>query len=360
MLYFGLLYTMKRIRNHILFWLAYILFKAYLNISSDAVDFVFDTKEVWIRFGQLLLVQLAFLSIKVPLIYSSFYWLSKYLNDNTWFIKASLAFVFSFCMAVVFMSVINHHLILPVILQYKGELSSVFDPGSLLYHAFSLAFITGIALAIKLIRIQSRTRLHELSLEKERVNTELKYLKAQLNPHFLFNTLNNIYSLARKESTQTPEAILKLSKLMRFMLYEASKSDILLTEEIRMIEDYISLERLRYTDRLSITFNSAVDNPNQRIAPLLLIHFVENAFKHGLSESRSDAFIKIDITLKNDLLEASISNSKADKITKDESASSIGLENIKRQLQLIYPAHTLIIQDEDTIFKVELSITLTK
>jgi LytS/YehU family sensor histidine kinase len=258
------------------------------------------------------------------------------------------------------MSVINHNLILPIILQYQGELGSVFNPGSLLYHAFSLAFITGIALAIKLIRTQSRKRLYELSLEKERVNAELKYLKAQLNPHFLFNTLNNIYSLARKESVNTPEAILKLSKLMRFMLYEASKSDILLTEEIRMIEDYISLERLRYTDRVSITFHNVVDDPAQHIAPLLLIHFVENAFKHGLSESRSDAFIKIDITLKNGLLEACIANSKADKITKDESTSSIGLENIKRQLQLIYPAHKLIIKDEATIFSVELSLTLSK
>jgi two-component system LytT family sensor kinase len=351
---------MKKIRNHILFWLAYILFKAYLNISSDSIDFVFVTNEVWVRFGQLLLVQLAFLSIKIPFIYSSFYLLNKYLDDNSWFIKSLIAFVFSFCLSVVLMSVINHTLILPIILQYKGELGSVLDPSSLLYHAFSLAFITGIALAIKLLRIQSRKRLHELSLEKERVNTELKYLKAQLNPHFLFNTLNNIYSLARKESAYTPEAILKLSKLMRFMLYEASKSDILLTEEIRIIEDYISLERLRYTDRVSVTFNYEINDPSQRIAPLLLIHFVENAFKHGLSESRSDAFIKIDITLKNGLLEASITNSKADKVTNDESTRSIGLENIKRQLQLIYPAHKLMIRDEATIFKVELSLILRK
>ncbi len=351
---------MKRIRNHVLFWLAYVLFKAYLNISSDALEFVYNTKEVWIRFGQLLLVQLTFLIIKIPLIYSSFYWLTKYLTDNAWFTKASIAFVTSFCFAAVLMSMLNHHFILPVILHYRGELSSVFNPGSLLYHAFSLAFITGIALAIKLIRIQSRIRLRELSLEKERVNTELKYLKAQLNPHFLFNTLNNIYSLARKESAHTPEAILKLSKLMRFMLYEASKSDILLSEEIRMIEDYISLEKLRYTDRISITLNSTIDNPDQRIAPLLLIHFVENAFKHGLSESRSDAIIKIDITLKNGLLEARIMNSKDDSYRKDENIKAIGLENIKRQLELIYPAHTLIIQDEATIFTVILSLTLRK
>lgn len=351
---------MKRIRNHILFWLAYILFKAYLNVSSDELDFVFDTKEVWNRFGQLLLVQLAFLTIKIPLIYSSFYWLTQYLNDSTRFIKASIAFIVSFSVAVVLMSIINHYLILPIILQYQGELSSVFNLGSLLYHAFSLAFITGIALAIKLIRIQSRIQLRELSLEKERTNTELKYLKAQLNPHFLFNTLNNIYSLARKESTHTPEAILKLSKLMRFMLYEASKSDILLAEEIKMIEDYISLEQLRYTDRVIITFNHSLDNPHQRIAPLLLLHFVENAFKHGLSESRNDAYIKIDVTLKNGVLEASISNSKGDHINQHESINAIGLENIKRQLQLIYPMHKLIIQDEATIFRVTLSLTLSQ
>jgi LytS/YehU family sensor histidine kinase len=349
---------MKRIKNHILFWLAYIVFKAYLNIADDTIDSVFDTKEVWMRFGQMLLVQVAFLSIKIPLIYAGFYWLEKYLRDHTGIFKPTLAFVLSFCSAVVLMSVINHQLILPIILRYKGEMSAVFSLGSLLYHAFSLAFIVGIAFAIKLMRIQSRMHVRQLSIEKEQVNTELKYLKSQLNPHFLFNTLNNIYSLARKESTYTPEAILKLSKLMRFMLYEASKSDILLTEEIRMIEDYISLEKLRYTDRLSIIFNHSIDNANQRIAPLLLIHFVENAFKHGLSESRNDAFIKIDINVKGGLLEASIINSKADKFTHEENSGAIGLDNIKRQLQLIYPAHTLIIRDEATTFTVILHLTL--
>jgi LytS/YehU family sensor histidine kinase len=188
----------------------------------------------------------------------------------------------------------------------------------------------------------------------------LKYLKSQLNPHFLFNTLNNIYALAQKESIHTPEAILKLSKLMRFMLYEASKSDILLTEEIRMIEDYISLEKLRYTDRLSITFNHSIDNANQRIAPLLLIHFVENAFKHGLSESRNEAFIKINISLTEGLLQASISNSKADKLTQEKNQGSIGLDNIKRQLQLIYPSHRLMIKDEATTFTVVLNLTLSQ
>lgn len=351
---------MLRIRNHLLFWLAYILFKAYLNISSDALEFVFYSKELWLRFGQLFIVQLVFLSIKVPLVYWSFYWLEKYLNNNKLLFQALFAFTFSFCLATLLMSLINHQLVLPVILKYTGESGAILNVGSLLYHAFTLAFITGIALAIKLFRIQSRLRLDQLSREKERADTELKYLKSQLNPHFLFNTLNNIYSLALKESKHTPEAIMKLSKLMRFMLYESSKSDILLVDELRMIEDYISLEQLRYTDRLHLSFKSKIDNTSQRIAPLLLIHFVENAFKHGASESRSDAFITIDIVLNDGMLKAIISNSKTHEMDNPENLNAIGLENIKRQLQLIYPAHTLTIRNEEATFSVELSVDLSK
>ena len=150
---------------------------------------------------------------------------------------------------------------------------------------------------------------------------------------------------------------MKLSKLMRFMLYEASSPQILLVDELKLIEDYISLEKLRYADRLSVEYRKKIDNPGQRIAPLLLIHFVENAFKHGAGESRFDSFIVIDVVLENGLLTAAISNTKETDLI-PVSAKPIGLDNIKRQLELLYPRHSLTFVNNQSHFSVQLTIHL--
>lgn len=150
---------------------------------------------------------------------------------------------------------------------------------------------------------------------------------------------------------------MKLSKLMRFMLYEAGNPEILLVDELKLIEDYITLEKLRYADRLTVDYRKELDNPGQRIAPLLLIHFVENAFKHGAGESRFDSSISIDITLKNGLLTAVITNTKENTV-ETTGVKQIGLDNIKRQLELLYPRHNLTFTDKEFHFSVQLSIHL--
>jgi LytS/YehU family sensor histidine kinase len=203
-----------------------------------------------------------------------------------------------------------------------------------------------------------QSKINEQVLQKEKAIAELKFLKAQISPHFLFNTLNNIYSLARKESKLTPEVILKLSKLMRFMLYDASSPTILLIDELKLIEDYIALEKLRYSDRLRVEFKSDLDFPSQRMAPLLLIHFVENAFKHGASESRFDSFISIHVELKKGMLLAKITNTTEEHQQLKED-NAIGLNNMKRQLELLYPKHTLTITKEIRKFSIELIIPLS-
>lgn len=182
-------------------------------------------------------------------------------------------------------------------------------------------------------------------------------LKSQLNPHFLFNTLNNIYALTRKKSDLAPEVVLKLSELLSFMLYESGTDTIPIEKEIKFLEDYIDLQKIRYTDELSVVFNKHIDQPTQPIAPLLLLPLVENAFKHGASENHFDSFIHIDLTVKDGQLNFSIQNS-FEKNLNGTQTNSIGLHHTTRQLELMYATQQLSISNENDVFNVELTVNL--
>jgi two-component system LytT family sensor kinase len=204
------------------------LFKTYLNLSWESDSF-------WSTIPVLLLLQLTLLPIKIPLVYTCFYVIDNYLLGKWREWQSASALVLAFAIGIVGMTLVNHLVILPYILKVDSSAVPIFHIDSLFYHLFTLCFVGGAAVSIRLLRRQYQSRLREVELQKEKTETELKYLKSQINPHFLFNTLNNIYSLARKGSEQTPESVLKLSKLMRFMLYDASNPVVLLTDELRLI-----------------------------------------------------------------------------------------------------------------------------
>src|SRR5258707_11795609 len=143
--------------------------------------------------------------------------------------------------------------------------------------------------------IKLRQKAQQLLIEKQQA--ELNYLKSQTNPHFLFNTLNNIYSLARDKSDLAPESILRLSKILRFMLYETGGEFIAIEQELKILSDYIALEKLRYDDSLRVNFNHDIEDMKQALPPLLLIPLVENAFKHGVSETRNQPFVNIHLSV---------------------------------------------------------------
>lgn len=184
---------------------------------------------------------------------------------------------------------------------------------------------------------------------------ELKYLKKQIHPHFLFNTLNTIYGFSLRKSAQTPEMILKLSSLLDFILYQIQKPSVRLTEELKHIQDYIDLETMRFRDTLKVKFE--MDNINEviQIPPMLFIPFVENAFKHG---EILDGFLKISIQIivLEGNLKFSIQNTFKEKVK--DTSNRIGLENIRKRLELLYPnQHDLVISQANNLFKVELSIS---
>jgi LytS/YehU family sensor histidine kinase len=219
---------------------------------------------------------------------------------------------------------------------------------------FSLILFGG----IRHIYSYKRLRLAAQQLRIEKQQAELNYLKSQTNPHFLFNTLNNIYALAREKSDLAPESILRLSKILRFMLYETTGQYIAVEQEVKIITDYIALEELRYDDSLQLNFNHDIEDMKQAIPPLLLIPLVENAFKHGVSETRGRPFIDIHLSIKKRQLEFYVKNS-SEKIDETTTVKeNIGLSNLRRQLELLYTDYSLTVKQNDSVFTAALKINL--
>ncbi len=204
--------------------------------------------------------------------------------------------------------------------------------------------------------IKLKQTSQQLRIEKQQA--ELNYLKSQTNPHFLFNTLNNIYSLARDKSDLAPESILRLSKMLRYMLYETGGNFIAVEQELKIISDYIALEQLRYDESLRVNFNYDIEDMKQALPPLLLIPLVENAFKHGVSETRSQPFVDIHLSIKQRQLSFMIKNSTGTVFTEQPVKENIGLSNLRRQLELLYTDYSLLVQQQATMFVSTLKINL--
>ena len=184
-----------------------------------------------------------------------------------------------------------------------------------------------------------------LLFSENKRTAELEALKNQLNPHFLFNTLNNIYALALKKSDETPIAIEKLSGILDYVVYRCNDTYVALEDEIKLIQDYIALEKIRYRDRLNVRIESKL-NVHCKIAPLILLTLVENACKHGAKEELGEAQIIINIETANNEIHIDISNSKPKTPLHNVESQCIGLSNLKKQLKLLYPdLHTLKIKE---------------
>jgi len=204
--------------------------------------------------------------------------------------------------------------------------------------------------------VKLKQATQRLLIEKQQA--ELNYLKSQTNPHFLFNTLNNIYSLARDKSDLAPESILRLSKILRFMLYETGGAFIAIEQELKIISDYIALEKLRYDESLRINFNYDVEDMKQALPPLLLIPLVENAFKHGVSETRNQPFVDIHLSVNQRQLVFLVKNSTEVFPEERSVKENIGLSNLRRQLELLYTNFNLSVQQDESVFTTTLKINL--
>jgi hypothetical protein len=211
-------------------------------------------------------------------------------------------------------------------------------------------------LAIVIFSIMMRIRDKWKQSQREKLNAELAYLKAQINPHFLFNTLNSIYSLALEKSDETAPAVVKLSGMMRYVLSEADNEFVSLEKEINYLNDYIELQKLRLGNTINLSYIVTGKTTGKKIAPLVLVPFIENAFKYGVNpEEPSDIVIRIDIA---DGLSLHVKNKKVNTNIDHQNKSGLGIKNTRERLKLLYPAHQLEIHNDPTEFIVSLKLQL--
>lgn len=225
---------------------------------------------------------------------------------------------------------------------------------------YVITFVTAIKVTLDFLKEQKRVT----DLEKAQLETELLFLKSQISPHFFFNTLNNIHSLALEKSKKTSKIILRLSELMRYLLYETKSKRQSLEKEIMCIQNYLDLEKIRNDELLQVNMSISGDLEDKEIAPILLLTFVENAFKHGVNKNIGVVKIDIDFTIVEDFLYFTISNplpAVSEYKNEINHSSGIGLENVKKRLNLGYhdTDYKLNIEDDNQIFTIHLKIKVS-
>jgi LytS/YehU family sensor histidine kinase len=230
------------------------------------------------------------------------------------------------------------------------------NPGAL-GNLFALIAVWCFLSTIVLFKHWLRKQQEWLQAEKEKVTAELQLLKAQVHPHFLFNTLNNIYSFSLENSPKTPQLILKLSSLLSYMLYDCKADQVLLEKEIEVMKDYVDLETERYGNKIEISWRVEGDIEDKYVAPLLLLPFLENAFKHGTSEQLEKPWLSFDLVVQQNAMKCKVVNSKNEFVP--VSKHGIGVENVKKRLAFLYPdKHELKINDEGDFFVVSVLLEL--
>ncbi len=329
---------------HIVIWLLAILLPMVL-FNNPEKEFTIDK----------IIFFIIHVSLFIIIFYSNYLFFIPILLSKRKFIFYTLAIIISISFLVLFNHIASS-IILPDIAapnthnyRFKGSL------------VFFSTFLIAISTSIKVTQNWYENEKQKNIIKNEKLNSELSFLKSQINPHFLFNTLNNIYSLANRKSEHTPNAIIKLSHLMRYMLDDAKKETVELSKEINYLSDYIELQKLRMADKSKIKFNVIGDGIKKEIEPMLLIPFVENAFKHGdifSDDAKIDILLKIEQTKMLFKVENKIDRSQK---TKNDKGSGIGLNNLKKRLELLYPEkHRFTTEIKDDIFVSVLKIWFNK
>ncbi|MCD4835090.1 MAG: histidine kinase [Bacteroidales bacterium] len=327
---------------NIIIWVVFILINTYFFATLGFLDFHFA-----------LLRAVLITALYIAIFYSnSRILIPKFLKTNRYFYYIVFGVV---------ILIIGGFLRLKIGNNFVNE---NFPPTFHKYPGYGISFgavfvLMIISTSIKLIEIHLQRNEIENRILQEKNEAELKLLKSQINPHFLFNTLNNIYTLAHLGSKEVAPMIMSLSRLMRYILNEADNDRVPIENEIQFLKSYIELETLRIEDHSKIMADYIINNPNIEIAPLIFIPFIENSFKHSHIADDDNAWIKLKTEVSDKTLYFECSNSIPDKHFKNLEISGIGLQNIKNRLELLYPfKHELKIINDNKIFRVNLIIDL--
>ena len=337
----------NRILQHALFWTASFLFLLNYFSSSDKLE-------------------------KIDVIYTLLFHISLVATVylNLWILiprilRKGRYLIYFFCLAAgVFLGAefnqLTFNRLVDLILP-DYYFISYYELTDILKFVFVYVALTSLLKLSKGWFLLTQTEKQLMAIRQEKTETELKALKSQINPHFLFNSLNNIYSLSLGGSGTAPAAILKLSDMMRYMLYESNVEQVPLRQELRFMDNYIELQRLRSDRRSRIDYRKKGNPSGKNIAPLLFLPFIENAFKHGIKGDPSGGYVRIRLEILNDAVDLYVENNrgKVDKVEKGD-YNGIGLSNVKRRLELLYPGHyDLDIRQEERTFSVRVKLELS-
>lgn len=339
-------YFNNRIIRHLLFWL--------VNISVSTLQVGLYTNQ----YQEQLFVEVMHLPIILSATYFTLYFLIPKFLLKKRYSQFFIILLGSALIVGLLDRANSYYIIRPLVFPGEPRLTGSFGVkyfSAIINNYYIIAF----ASAIKLFMLWYQNQKVKQDLLQEKMRAELKYLKAQIHPHFLFNTLNNLYVLIKKKSESAPDLLLKLSDLLRYMLYECNADFAYLEKEIEIINNYLDLEKIRYGSQLKVEFVINGDIKGLSIPPLIMLPFIENSFKHGISRSLKNLFLSIKIEVADGKLTCSITNSKDNEVNDERPAytDGIGIKNVKRRLELIYPeCHELKIENKTDEFKVELII----
>ncbi len=351
-----------RIMRHLLFWGFWWIFQAILysfiarrDVSPTYIDRLQVTMfEAFIFLGPQIFLAYSLIYFIIPrFLLRQRYLLTGFLTITAFLITAWLSWVS------------RKYLINPVLLHFGGIKffnARDYTINSTLLAGLRGSIITGgIAAAIKLMKYWYVKEQRNLQLQKENTEVQLQVLTAQVHPHFLFNTLNNIYSYTQETSPTAAGLITDLSEILRYVLYEGNQRYVPLSQELKMITNYIELEKVRYGNKLELHVKIPEKTDDLYIAPLLLLPLVENSFKHGASNFLENPWITLEITLQDTLMHMKLINGKMNTTEEPVKSSGIGIANVKRRLELLYDnKHELHIINEEEVFILNLKVYLKR
>ncbi|MEJ7828662.1 MAG: histidine kinase [Segetibacter sp.] len=341
-----------RVWRHIVFWVVHIIIYSLIYSGSVLPQISF--------LGELLLISTIWVVPYILYAYPIMYWfIPKYLLKQKYFQFALI--LIAWAVAGWFLNYLFRANVLNPFRDYLHFSPTPGLTGSPNPWAagsyFNMNTMAGFCCMITLFKYWIKKERDWMQAEKAKITAELELLKAQVHPHFLFNTLNNIYSFSLESSPKTPELILKLSSLLRYMLYDCKAEQVLLEKEIQVMKNYIDLEKERYGNKIEISLNITGDLKDHYTSPLLLLPFLENAFKHGTSDQLEKPWLSMDLTVKQNTMKCKIANSKNEQVVVSE--NGIGIQNVKKRLELLYPnKHELKMNNGNNFFVVSLFVEL--
>lgn len=333
--------------QHLTYWIAFVSFFAYAWGTYDA------------KYLKTISVELINLPSKIVLVYGVIYILyPRFLfKGKVW---KFLFWLFVMVLLGAIAQRITDNLIIVDYFFPYWEKVNTFEFSQLVRSAVNLGAVLALPMTIKSMEYIAKVKQNEQMLAKEKLEAELAFLRNQVQPHFLFNTLNSLYSLILKKSDQSLDVVLKLSELLRYMLYETNATKVDLQKELGSIRSYLDLEKIRYGNRIDLSLNIWGDIGGHVIAPMLILPFIENSFKHSTKGFDGMAWITIELGVKENRLTLKIENSVPDNSANmDSMVGGIGLQNVQRRLSLIYPErHVLKIESNDECHSVHLNVEL--